>query len=324
MTLKENNNKILSANREISSAENAISNATNKITQIEKELEKNELKVCHTCGHDLEDNKHQELLTSLVAKKEEYVNVVNKNSELIREVSESTQEITLCDLPSTFYGTLADAYNHKSSISSLTAQLDSEQNAINPYLETIENLEKNAIQDIDYTKIDEIKILKDHQEFLLKLLVNKDSFIRKKIINQNLSYLNKRLDFYLKKIGLPHSVVFESDLNVAIQEHGRDLDFDNLSRGERTRLILSLSWSFRDVYESLNSKINLLFIDELIDNGLDINGVESALSVLKHMVRDDNRCIFLISHRDELMGRVDNVLRVVKEGGFTSFSIEEI
>jgi DNA repair exonuclease SbcCD ATPase subunit len=162
-------------------------------------------------------------------------------------------------------------------------------------------------------------VLRDHQDFLFKLLTSKDSFIRRKIINQNLSYLNARLEHYLDLSGLPHKVKFQSDLSVEIREHGRDLDFDNLSRGERTRLILSLSWSFRDVYESLNTAINLLFIDELIDNGLDPAGVESSLAVLKQMTRESGRNVFLISHKDELVGRVGSVLKVVKEGGFTAF-----
>ena len=101
---------------------------------------------------------------------------------------------------------------------------------------------------------------------------------------------------------------------------GQSLDFDNLSRGERTRLILSLSFSFRDVWESLFQPINLLFIDELVDNGLDSAGVESALAVLKKMARERGKNIFLISHRDELVGRVSSVLKVVKENGFSSLS----
>ena len=161
--------------------------------------------------------------------------------------------------------------------------------------------------------------LKEHQEFLLKLLTSKDSFIRKKIIDQNLAYLNNRLTFYLDKMGLPHSVTFLNDLTVEITQLGQDLDFDNLSRGERNRLILGLSWSFRDVWESLYQNINLLFIDELIDNGLDASGVESALAVLKKMARERNKNIYLISHKDELIGRVNNVLKVIKENGFTSY-----
>jgi hypothetical protein len=70
----------------------------------------------------------------------------------------------------------------------------------------------------------------------------------------------------------------------------------------------------------LYQNINLLFIDELIDNGLDAAGVEGALGVLKKMARERNKNIYLISHKDELIGRVNNVLKVVKENGFTSYA----
>jgi DNA repair exonuclease SbcCD ATPase subunit len=164
--------------------------------------------------------------------------------------------------------------------------------------------------------------LQDHQDFLLKLLTNKDSFIRKKIIEQNLSYLNARLTYYLDRIGLPHQVKFQNDLTVEITELGRDLDFDNLSRGERNRLILSMSWAFRDVWESLYSPINVLFIDELVDSGMDTQGVENSLALLKKMSRERNKSVWLVSHRDELAGRVENILKVIKENGFTSYNTD--
>jgi hypothetical protein len=37
------------------------------------------------------------------------------------------------------------------------------------------------------------------------------------------------------------------------------------------------------------------------------------------MGRERNKNIYLISHKDELIGRVNNVLKVVKENGFTSY-----
>ena len=124
----------------------------------------------------------------------------------------------------------------------------------------------------------------------------------------------------MASLGLPHTVIFQNDLSVEITELGRDLDFDNLSRGERNRLILGLSWTFRDVWENLYDQINLLFIDELIDNGLDTSGVESAIAILKNIARERNKNIFLISHKDELQSRVNNVLNVIKENGYTSYS----
>jgi ABC-type methionine transport system ATPase subunit len=62
-----------------------------------------------------------------------------------------------------------------------------------------------------------------------------------------------------------------------------------------------------------------MFIDELLDNGTDGAGVENSLSVLKDMNRTRNKSIWLISHKDDLISRVNNVLKVVKENGFTTF-----
>jgi len=224
--------------------------------------------------------------------------------------------------PATHYDTEAAAVKHSTMVNSLLQQITTKHNETDPYSEQITDMQEQALKEISYTRLNELVRLQEHQDFLLKLLTSKDSFIRKKIIDQNLSYLNSRLTHYLDRIGLPHTVTFQNDLTVMIEELGRELDFDNLSRGERNRLILSMSWAFRDVFESLYQPINLLFIDELIDSGLDTAGMESSLSILKGMSRERNKSVWLVSHRDELAGRVENILRVVKENGFTSYSTD--
>ena len=84
-------------------------------------------------------------------------------------------------------------------------------------------------------------------------------------------------------------------------------------------LYLGMSFAFRDVWESLYQNINLLFIDELIDSGMDTAGVENSLSILKKMGRERDKNVYLISHKDELIGRVNHVLKVVKENGLPSY-----
>ena len=224
--------------------------------------------------------------------------------------------------PVTHYDTEAAAVKHSTMVNSLLQQITTKHSETDPYGEQITDMQEQALKEISYDRLNELVRLQEHQDFLLKLLTSKDSFIRKKIIDQNLSYLNSRLTHYLDRIGLPHTVTFQNDLTVMIEELGRELDFDNLSRGERNRLILSMSWAFRDVFESLYQPINLLFIDELIDSGLDTAGMESSLSILKQMSRERNKSVWLVSHRDELAGRVENILRVVKENGFTSYNTD--
>jgi len=224
--------------------------------------------------------------------------------------------------PATHYDTEAQAIKHSTQVNNLLQQITSKHAETDPYSEQIEDMQQQALQVVSYDHLNDLTRVQDHQEFLLKLLTSKDSFVRKKIIDQNLSYLNARLTWYLDRIGLPHTVKFQNDLSVSIEELGRELDFDNLSRGERNRLILSMSWAFRDVWESLYSPINILFIDEMIDSGLDTQGVENALALLKKMTRDRNKSVWLVSHRDELTSRVENILRVVKENGFTSYNTD--
>jgi DNA repair exonuclease SbcCD ATPase subunit len=237
------------------------------------------------------------------------------------QVSEYT-EVVLGAQPVTHYDTEAKAVTHMSQVANLLQQITNKTAESDPYTDQINDMTEQALQTVSYDALNDLNRLQEHQDFLLKLLTSKDSFVRKKIIDQNLSYLNARLTHYLDRIGLPHTVKFQNDLSVSIEELGRELDFDNLSRGERTRLILSLNFAFRDVWESLYSPINLLFVDELIDNGLDTAGVENALALLKRMSRERHKSIWLVSHRDELSGRVENILKVVKENGFTNYNTE--
>ena len=229
-------------------------------------------------------------------------------------------DIVVGTQPSTHYDTEVQAIEHRSKIANLLQQIDTKASEADPYSEQVIEMEANALQEINFENINKLTRTMEHQKFLLDILTSKDSFVRKKIIDQNLSYLNSRLTHYLDKIGLPHQVVFKNDLQVEITELGRELDFDNLSRGERNRLILGLSFAFRDVWENLYQPINTLFIDELIDSGLDTIGVENAIAILKDMSRRRHKSIWLVSHREELAGRVPNVLKVIKENGFTSYA----
>ena len=278
---------------------------------------------CHSCGQDLHDSKQDELKQAKEELLRETALQMLANDTQRQEHQDALATLgELGTAPTVFYDTLEDALNHRNSLATLRTNLDNRAAEVDPYGEQITDMEGHALQVVTYDTLNELTRLQEHQDFLLKLLTSKDSFVRKKIIEQNLSYLNQRLTHYLDRIGLPHTVKFQNDLTVSIEELGRELDFDNLSRGERNRLILSMSWAFRDVWESLYHPINLLFIDELIDNGLDTQGVENALGLLKKMSRERHKSIWLVSHRDELAGRVENILKVVKENGFTNYNTD--
>jgi DNA repair exonuclease SbcCD ATPase subunit len=318
---EDNNSKIISLQKQKSTLESAVIQGEKTLNKYVTELQKLSTKQCPACEQDLHDHKHEEMTASATTHVEEATTYLEKiKTDCDKIVAELVSIGEQDRRPITFYDTEAEALGHKNNLDSLENRLTDKADELNPYAEQVEELNRSALQEINWDIVNELDNLKNHQEFLLKLLTSKDSFIRKKIIDQNLNYLNKRLGYYIDKLGLPHRVIFQNDLTVEITQLGQDLDFDNLSRGERNRLILSMSFAFRDVWEGLYQSVNLLFIDELIDSGMDSAGVESSLAVLKKMVRERHKNIYLISHKDELIGRVNNVLRVIKESGFTSYS----
>ena len=319
-TWEEKNNAILALKKELSTLEPALVRADRSVEKAQKDAENLDQGTCHTCVQELHDEKKEELEASKNKELEDAIAYQKEVGDKVVDVTQTLNDIgDINGKPTTFYESIKEVYDHKQNVAQLQEALTRSKDEVDPYKEQIDELNTTAIQEIDWNTVNNLTSLKEHQDFMLKLLTNKDSFIRKKIIDQNLAYLNNRLTHYLDKLGLPHSVIFQNDLSVEITQLGQDLDFDNLSRGERNRLILGMSFAFRDVWESLYQNINLLFIDELIDSGMDTSGVENSLAVLKKLGRERQKNVYLISHKDELVGRVTHVLKVIKENGFTSY-----
>jgi DNA repair exonuclease SbcCD ATPase subunit len=313
----EQHTTVLTGKREL------LTQASNDLAQTQNDLEKNKNSL-YDLGErptthyktEAEAIKHSSELERL----QQQIQARKNEDDPYAEQLVEDAGVIVGNRPITHYDTEAEAIEHRTVVDNLEKAIAAKAEETDPYQEQIIDMENRALQVVSFDKINELTKFGDHLKFLIDILTSKDSFVRKKIIDQNLSYLNARLTNYLDKIGLPHTVVFKNDLSVEITELGRELDFDNLSRGERNRLILGLSFAFRDVWENLYFPINTLFIDELIDSGMDTIGVENSMAILKDMSRRRNKSIWLVSHREELAGRVPSVLKVLKENGFTTYS----
>lgn len=236
---------------------------------------------------------------------EELMNSYDTLNSLVRkEVSETLTQSEVREIEL--------AYN------SLKQQLERELATTNTFISQINTLTQDSLVAIDYSDYNNLDKLANHQDFLVKLLLNKDSYVRKRIIEQNISYLNNRLQYYIEMCGSEHSVVFLNDLSVEIEKSGQYFDYKQLSRGERTRVNIALSCAFRDTYESLYQSINILIIDEMIDQGLDSSGVLRVWSIFQDMSAVRGKNVYAISHREELLSKTEKILKVVKEYGFST------
>lgn len=323
---KELSNGVAQFTKEIQTKQRHVSQLESQLNQLVIQYTKaNDHKECPMCGQNVVGHKHADIVAGLESRIAELDGQISTDRADLEQLQSQLEEIkSVFDTmtkPVVFYSSLREALEHKNTLEQLHKDLAKEKEKLNPYADQADSL-NNTLQEVSYDELNKLVKSREHQEFLLKLLTSKDSFIRKRIIDQNLSYLNKRLGEYLDKLGLPHEVKFLNDLSTEITLLGQDLDFDNLSRGERTRLILGLSMSFRDIFENTNTAIDLIFVDELLDSGMDAAGLEGSIGILKKMERERNKNVFVISHREELVNRVSNVLTVVKENGFTSFNFD--
>lgn len=198
------------------------------------------------------------------------------------------------------------------------SQLINNEASVNPHIESLEALLAEEEVVVDYSSLDALKSELEHGKFLLKLLIDKNSFVRKKIINKSIPFLNKQIYSHSKALGLPHMVTFNPDMTCTISEYGRTLDYGNLSGGEKKRLNLALSMAFRDMLQHFHSNVNILVVDEVDAGAMDAPGVEAIIRVVKNKAAQEDVGIWVISHRPECVGRFDREMTVRFENGFSA------
>ncbi len=211
----------------------------------------------------------------------------------------------------------------KSKSAEYERRIEELKNAKNPFVEPLEELEAVKLDKINTDEVDALMKRRDHMKFLLKLLTKKDSFVRRVLLNKTLPFLNQRLQHYLTTLGLAHQVEFTHEMTAKITQFGREMDFGNLSNGQRARVNIALSFAFRDVLQSLHDRINVCMLDEVLDVGLDSVGVTAAARLLKRKTRDENLSLYIISHRDEIDSAFDRCMVVQMKEGFSRIIDDE-
>lgn len=216
------------------------------------------------------------------------------------------------------FSRLEEIIKHESEIEHINSRLEEIKNETNPYDEPIlEMIEKDVPETRD-KQINELQKLIKHQDFLIKLLTKKDSFVRKYLLQKNLPLLNNRLKLYLNKMGLPHKVTFLENMSAEIKQFDTVLDFNQLSSGQKARINLALSFAFRDVLQYRHGFVNFCMLDECLDVGLSNTGVQLAVKFIKEIAKEQNLSLFIISHRDEATSMFDNKIYIEYKNGFSN------
>ena len=138
--------------------------------------------------------------------------------------------------------------------------------------------------------------------------------------------LNQNINSYLKKFELPICLEFDEQMQETIINGRSDMEYDQFSGGEKTRIDMSVLLSFFNISRIIsNWSCNLLFIDEILDAQVDKNGIEQFLVTLYNIVSDNEKKlgIFLVSHKiDDVKIEINKTIEIKKKGLFSELEVK--
>ena len=243
---------------------------------------------------------------------EELDNIAAKVAKIKSKISMATEFIHGS------FKTLADVQGHAMKMEGIEARIAEALADVNPFVGVVESLKKTKLEELKHAQINKLDKDIKHQDFLLKLLTKKDSFVRKALLNKSIPLLNQRLRMNLDRIGLPHRITFTEEMEVHISQYNATYEYGNFSAGQKARVNLCLAFAFRDVLQSRFGKINLCILDECLDVGLGNVGVTQAAQMIKSIAEDNKLSMFVISHRDEVLNMFDKRMEIELRNSFST------
>ena len=165
-----------------------------------------------------------------------------------------------------------------------------------------------------YEKVAEEKELISQHDFAFGLL--KDSGVKKTIITKYLPMINQQVNRYLQMMDFYINFTLDEEFNESIESPiHEDFSYASFSEGEKMRIDLALLFTWREIAAYKNStNTNLLIMDEVFDSSLDGSGNEDFLKIIRFVIKGAN--IFVISHKEGMFDKFDNVIRFEKVKGF--------
>lgn len=266
--------------------------------------------ICPFCGTNLKSSEHiqthiNQIKTELIESKKQFSIIDSEYIDICKKIDNI--ESTLNQKEKILQEIKNQENINKIQISNVNTILDNIKNTENRQLDfdidkikiKIDELEKNKNNvEKEYNTITE-NVSNDNT--LVKIL--SDDGIKSYFLQTILPILNNRINIYLKKFNFEFSINFNSELEPTISNNRNLADYSQFSGGEKKRIDVSILLSFIDIAKSIsNWSCNVLFLDEIFDNGIDDDGLDTIIQSLKDVIinnenNDKDISINLISHK---------------------------
>lgn len=305
--------------RKLGNLRGKISQKVSTITKEHKFFTENT--VCPTCTQDIEEEFRLNRISTAQNKAQELQSGFNELESAIKDEEQREQQFKT--ISREIVNLNHEISKNNSTISGFqrqVRQLESEIQTIASQLENRNSEHEKLISfqtqlDKLYTDLSEHKESLKYYDFAFSLL--KDGGVKRQIIKKYLPLINQQVNRYLRMMDFYINFQLDEEFNETIQSPIHDkFSYASFSEGEKMRIDLALLFTWREIAKSKNSvNTNLLVMDEVFDSSLDGFGTEEFLKIIKYVIKGANT--FVISHKDGLYDKFDNVIKFDKIKGFS-------
>ena len=135
--------------------------------------------------------------------------------------------------------------------------------------------------------------------------------------------MNKSIRKYLTALDFPVLFMLDEEFSESVASPAyQDFSYASFSEGQKSRIDLSLMFTWREIGKLKNSvSTNLLILDEVFSSSLDETGKENLLALLRYGM-EDNQNIVVVDHTlsESFKDKFDNSIEVSKVKGFSTYS----
>ena len=277
--------------------------------------------VCPTCSQDIEERFRLNRISDFKNKAKELQEGYLKLQEAIEK--EEIRESQFKQLSGDLSKLLNGITKNNSQINGCQQQIKRLEHEIQTITSQIanRNTEHEKLEQFRTSLQDTFENISDKKEkityldFTYNLL--KDGGVKSQIIKKYLPIINQQANKYLQMMDFYINFKLDEEFTETIESPiHEDFSYASFSEGEKMRIDLALLFTWREVARMKNSvNTNLLIMDEVFDSSLDGFGTEEFLKIIRFVIKDAN--IFVISHKEGLEDKFDDVLRFEKVGNFS-------
>ncbi|MEK9912466.1 MAG: AAA family ATPase [Flavobacteriaceae bacterium] len=314
--------EVLGAGEKLVKLNNLRGKISQKVSTITKEHKFfNENTVCPTCTQSIEEEFRLNRITDAQNKAKELKKGYQDLEETIQFEQERERQ---------FIALSQEITNLTHGISQNNTRISLNQRQIRDLEHEIQTITENlANRNSEHEKLaafkkklnttdTELESKKDsyrYYDFSYGLL--KDGGVKSQIIKKYLPLINQQVNRFLQMMDFYINFSLDEEFNETVQSPiHEDFSYASFSEGEKMRIDLALLFTWREVAKYKNSvNTNLLIMDEVFDSSLDGFGTDDFLKIIRFVIKDAN--IFVISHKDGLQDKFDNVIRFEKVKGFS-------